>query len=192
MQWLMQTLVRIDRPDLALLIARQRTRPGWGYMAERGATTVWERWDSDTQGPGMNSEALLILAGNLGSWFYQSVAGIELDPATPGWRRAFLRPRYAGTLQAASGSIETVAGRYASAWRCDDGRMDWTVTVPPNAAATAWLPTDRPDDATENGLPVAEAPGVRVLRREKDTVVLELAGGEYRFEAFLPASAAGG
>jgi alpha-L-rhamnosidase len=161
-------------------------------MVERGATTVWERWDSDTQGPGMNSQALLILAGNLGSWFYQSVAGIELDPALPGWRRALLRPRYAGALQAASGSIETVAGRYASTWRCSDGRMEWTVAVPPNATATAWLPTDRPDDATESGLPVAEAPGVRVLRREKDAVVLELVGGEYRFAAVLPASATGG
>ncbi|MGH3847892.1 MAG: family 78 glycoside hydrolase catalytic domain, partial [Pseudonocardiaceae bacterium] len=53
-QWLMQVLSRVGRADLALRIASQRTRPGWGYMVEQGATTVWERWDSDTQGPGMN------------------------------------------------------------------------------------------------------------------------------------------
>lgn len=195
MQWLMQTLTRIGRPDLGLLIARQRTRPGWGYMVERGATTVWERWDSDTQGPGMNSEALLILAGNVGSWFYQTVAGIELDASEPGWRRAFLRPRLVGPLTSARGVVESVAGRYVSDWRLADGMVDWTVTIPPNVRGTAWVPTDDHDAVVEGGRPISAAAGVERIRHEPGALIVELGGGTYRIRAPLasigPAPVAG-
>lgn len=65
MQWLMQVLSDIGRPDVAWTIVTQTTRPSWGYMIGKGATTIWERWDCDTRDPGMNSEALLIQAGIL-------------------------------------------------------------------------------------------------------------------------------
>jgi alpha-L-rhamnosidase len=186
MQWLMQTLSRVGLADLALHIATRCTRPGWGYMVEHGATTIWERWDSDTQGPGMNSAALLILAGNLGSWFYQTVAGIELDPVEPGWRRALLRPRLIGELASASAAIETVGGRYASDWRRhDDATFEWTVTVPPNAGATAWLPTADAAAATEGGASLATSDGVRIVGIGDGTVRLELSPGTYRFAAPL-------
>jgi alpha-L-rhamnosidase len=181
MQWLMQTVTRVGRPDLALTMALRRTRPSWGYMVEQGATAIWERWDSDTQGPGMNSEALLILAGNLGSWFLQAVAGIELDPSVPAWRRAFLRPRLVRELDSAQGAIETVAGRFESDWRRVGRSLTWTVVVPPNAGATAWLPTDGPGSPTEDGQPLDEARGIRVLRREEGALVLALGSGSYRF-----------
>lgn len=41
--WLMQTLTDIGYPDVAYAIAAQRTKPSWGYMAGKGATTVWDR-----------------------------------------------------------------------------------------------------------------------------------------------------
>jgi len=31
--------------DLAYKVAIQKTYPSWGYMIEKGATTIWERWD---------------------------------------------------------------------------------------------------------------------------------------------------
>jgi alpha-L-rhamnosidase len=183
MQWLMQTLTRIGRADVALQIARQPTQPGWGYMIDRDATTVWERWDSDTQGAGMNSEALLILAGNLGSWFYQAVAGIELDPSVPGWRRALMRPQLVGPIDRASAKLDTVSGRYETDWHWRDALLEWTATVPPNSTATAWIPTDDPAGVTEGGRSIANASGVRVLREEPRALVVELGSGTYRIGA---------
>ena len=40
--------------DLAYKLASQNTYPSWGYMVEKNATTIWELWNSDTEGPGMN------------------------------------------------------------------------------------------------------------------------------------------
>ena len=98
MQWLMQVLTEIGRPDVGYTIATQTTRPSWGYMIEQGATTIWERWDCDTQGSGMNSEALLILAGNLDAWFYQTLGGINNDPAQPAFKQIIIKPMPVGDL----------------------------------------------------------------------------------------------
>lgn len=31
--------------DVAYKLLTQTTYPSWGYMIEKGATTVWERWE---------------------------------------------------------------------------------------------------------------------------------------------------
>ena len=103
MQWLMQTLTDVGRPDVAWTIATQTTRPSWGYMLSKGSTTIWERWDYDTRDPGMNSEALLIQAGNLDAWFYQTLAGIR--PAAPGFQKILIEPDYRWRSDLGEGSF---------------------------------------------------------------------------------------
>src|ERR1019366_10717099 len=98
MQWLMQTLTDVGRADVAWTIATQTTRPSWGYMLAKGATTIWERWDYDTRDPGMNSENLLIQAGNLDAWFYQTLAGINCDPNHGGFKHIVIKPQILGNL----------------------------------------------------------------------------------------------
>lgn len=43
---------------------------------EVSATTLWELWDSPSEGPGMNSRNH-IMFGSVGAWFYQFLAGIQ-------------------------------------------------------------------------------------------------------------------
>ena len=76
----MRTLSDNGRPDLALTIATQKTYPGWGYMVEKGATTVWELWNGDTADPAMNSGNHVMQIGDLGVWMYEYLAGIRSDP----------------------------------------------------------------------------------------------------------------
>ena len=53
-KFLMPPLTALGRSDLAYDLAVQTTYPSWGYMLERGATTLWELWQDKT-GPAMNS-----------------------------------------------------------------------------------------------------------------------------------------
>ena len=138
MQWLMQTLTEIGRPDVAWTIATQTTRPSWGYMLSRGATTIWERWDYDTRGPGMNSEALLIQAGNLDAWFYQTLAGIR--PAAPGFKKILIQPAIVGGLTWVKAHFDSPYGRIVSDWKIEDNQLTMDVTVPANTSATIMVP----------------------------------------------------
>jgi alpha-L-rhamnosidase len=138
MQWLMQTLTDIGRPDVAWTIATQTTRPSWGYMLSKGSTTIWERWDYDTRDPGMNSEALLIQGGNLDAWFYQTLAGIR--PAAPGFKKILIQPNVVGDLTWVKAHFDSPYGRIASEWKIEGNQLTMDVTVPANTTATIVVP----------------------------------------------------
>ena len=138
MQWLMQTLTDIGRPDVAWTIATQTTRPSWGYMLSKGATTIWERWDYDTRDPGMNSEALLIQAGNLDAWFYETLAGIR--PAAPGFKKILIQPTVVGDLTWVKAHFDSPYGRIVSDWKIEGNQLTMDVTVPANTTATIVVP----------------------------------------------------
>ena len=121
MQWFMQTLTDVGRPDVAYTVATQTTRPSWGYMVSKGATTSWERWDTDIQDGGMNGESQKILSGNLEAWMYQTLGGINYDPEHPGFKHIILRPRPVGDLSFVRCSHRSLYGPIQSDWKKEGG-----------------------------------------------------------------------
>lgn len=124
----------------------QTSWPSWLYAVTQGATTIWERWDGWTpdhgfQTPEMNSFNHYAY-GAIGEWLYRVVAGIELDPAAPGYRHAILRPQPGGGLSYARAALDTLYGQLVSDWKLENGVLEYTVTVPPNTSATVHLPCD--------------------------------------------------
>ncbi len=147
------------RLDTAYALLNQKTWPSWLYAVTQRATTVWERWDGWTeeagfQDPSMNSFNHYAY-GAIGAWLYSTVAGIDLDPAHPGYRHAILRPQVGGGLTYAKGRLKTNYGDIMSSWQINDKRFDWTVMVPPNTTATVHLPAIGSDAATMNGTPIS-------------------------------------
>ena len=183
MQWMMQVLTEVGRPDVAFTIATRTTRPSWGYMIGKDATTVWERWDCDTQGNGMNSEALLILSGNLDAWFYQTLAGINYDPAVPGFKHIILKPQPVGDLTFATGAVESPYGTIRSSWKKEGGKFVWQVTIPSNTTATVHVPATGVPGVSESGKLAEQAAGVKFLRMENGAAIYEVGSGKYEFVA---------
>jgi alpha-L-rhamnosidase len=181
MQWQMQVLTSVGHPEVAYSIATRTERPSWGYMISEGATTSWERWDTDTQDGGMNGESQKILSGNFEAWCYQTLAGINYDPARPGFRHIILKPHPVGDLAWVNASHESVYGRITSEWNIQDGEFRWTVVVPPNSEATVYVPADVPEDVREGQLPASEAKGVRLLAVGPGAAKLSIGSGEYTF-----------
>ena len=188
-KYLLPLLSQDGRPDLAYDLATQTTYPSWGYMIEKGATTVWELWQ-DVEGPSMNSHNHAMF-GSVGAWFYTSLAGIHIDPKNPGYERIRIQPEMVRDLHYASASIDTVRGRVASAWQREPGRTRLEVTIPPGSTAEIYLPVFGNADATveEGGRAVwkarafvAGAPGVGAARAAGGDVVIEAASGTYVFE----------
>jgi len=185
-QWLMQVLTEIGRPDVAWTIATQVTRPSWGYMLSKGATTIWERWDCDTRGPGMNSEALLIQAGNLDAWFYQTLAGINYDRQQPGFKHILIRPALVGDLTWVKAHFDSPYGRIVSHWKREGDKLTMDVTIPANTTATIHVPAKDEAGISESGKRTAQAEGVQFLHMENNAAVYAVGSGSYRFQSTLP------
>jgi len=136
--WLLRTLSDNGRSDLALRVANQRAYPSWGYMAEQGATTIWELWNGDRADPRMNSANHVMLLGDFVTWCYQYLGGIR---TTSAYRHIDLQPDF--TLQELSWvnmSYKTPYGTVVSRWRKTLQRLHWEVEVPCGTTATVHLP----------------------------------------------------
>jgi alpha-L-rhamnosidase len=175
------------RPDVAYNLLRQTTWPSWLYSVTQGATTIWERWDGWThdrgfQDPGMNSFNHYAY-GAIGAWIYAVVAGIDVDPAQPGYKHIVMRPQPGGDLTSASAELRSAYGTIGSAWTLKGGAFDWRVIVPANTTATLYVPAADGAEVHEGDSPAAEAEGVTFLRREGGANVYEVQSGSYRFTA---------
>jgi len=170
----LSTLMGEGRSDLIYGMVTERTWPGWGYMIDEGATTLWEHWL-----PGDSSVHNSFLA--IGEWFLAGLAGIRPDCAVPGFHRIRLCPQPVPGLEWARATVRSPYGRITSGWKVDGERLVLEIGVPPNTTAMVRLPGDRVDGVREDGRPVTEAAGVRVLRAEQGDVELEATSGTYRF-----------
>src|ERR1019366_9668317 len=145
---------------------------------EQGATTLWENWN------GAESRNH-IMYGDISAWFYKALAGINLDPATPAFKHFSIKPNLVGGLTSASASYDSAHGLILSDWKTKDGRLDLTVTIPANTAATVYLPVTDPASIKEGGKPAADAEGARFLRAEDGRALFEVGSGTYHFTAPL-------
>ena len=184
-QWLMRVLTDGGRADLAYTIAAQKEYPSWGYMAEKGATTIWELWNGDTADPEMNSGNHVMLVGDLGIWLYESLAGIKSDPEQPGFKHIIMRPEPVGDLRFVKASHRSPYGLIESDWQKQDGVFRWKVAIPANTTATVYVPATTAESVTENGKPVAQARGIKLLKEENGRAVFSVGSGNYSFESRL-------
>ena len=182
-QWLMRTLTDNGLGDTAYEIATQKTYPGLGYMVEQGATTVWELWNGNTADPAMNSANHVMQIGDMGVWMYEYLAGIRADPEKPGFQHVLIHPYTTGDLTFVKGSHPSMYGVIKTAWTRNNGKFTLTVTVPPNATASVWIPTKDAAQVTESGHPAGAADGVKFVRMEAGSAIYDTGSGTYRFEA---------
>jgi alpha-L-rhamnosidase len=180
-QWLMRTLSDHGRADLAYTLASQKTYPSWGYMIGQGATTIWELWNGDTADPAMNSGNHVMLVGDMVIWFYEGLAGIQADPAQPGFKQIIMRPHPVGDLRFVKASHRSPYGLIRSEWEIGSGGFDWRITVPPNTRATVFVPSGGTGVISEGGRPIRESSGVDYLRAEGGYAAYSVASGRYEF-----------
>ena len=166
-------------------LLEQEAYPGWLYPVTKGATTIWERWDGlkpdgTFQDVGMNSFNHYAY-GAIGEWLYRVVAGLEIDPDAPGYKRIVFHPRPGGQLEYASASHDSLYGRIESGWARDEGVLQVAVTVPPNTEGVVYLPAKSAAEITEGGLALNEAEGVEEVWQEQGDVLVRVGSGQYNF-----------
>jgi alpha-L-rhamnosidase len=188
--YIQHVLTRAGRNDVAYRLLAQKTWPSWLYPVTQGATTIWERWDGWThdkgfQDAGMNSFNHYAY-GAIGDWLYAVVAGIDIDPAAPAYKRIRLHPRPGGKLTSARAALKTIHGRVESAWRIEGDEFHLDVTVPANTTASLRLPADNPASVTEHGQLAKDVHGVRFVEASDGEAAYELLAGRYAFRSKMP------
>ncbi|WP_371673744.1 glycoside hydrolase family 78 protein [Streptomyces sp. NBC_00289] len=174
---LLPVLTDTGHTDVAYRLLQQRSFPSWGYQIDKGATTMWERWDSiqpdgEFQTPDMNSFNHYAY-GSVGEWMYTNIAGISAG--RPGYREIVIRPRPGGDVTSARATFTSVHGPISTRWRQKAGGFVLTCAVPANTTAEVWIPADDPKAVTHTH--------ATFLREEDGCVVYRVGSGNHRFTA---------
>jgi alpha-L-rhamnosidase len=107
--------------------------PGFGFMLENGATTTWEHWRGERS-------RIHNCYNAPGSWFYQSIGGIQPLEEYPGYERFLLAPRPPNSVTWAKVSKETYFGTIKVEWKKEQNQIVMQVTIPTGSRAKLVLP----------------------------------------------------
>ena len=124
--------------DECYLMLLRRDPPSWLYQVDRGATTVWERWDAILPDGSIHPGTMTPLPGEDGEdgredghmlsfnhyaygavidWVYRNVAGVSPTLDAPGYREVVVAPRPSRSIGWARASVETSFGPIRIDWR---------------------------------------------------------------------------
>ncbi len=185
---LLPTLSDYGYNDLAFTVATQKTYPSWGYTVEKGATTIWELWDGDTNGPSMNSRNHFAL-GSCGEWFYGYLAGIRPSTEAPGFKKIVLAPIPVKNLDWAKAEVKTTYGVVSSHWVRKGNIIEYNFKIPTNTSAVFHLPlmgkelkSVRESNISlyENGK-IVPAESIDLIDTNEKEAMISLASGAYHF-----------
>lgn len=126
-------------PEVAYKLTTQDTYPSWGWWIKNGATTLLENWDLQAERDISDNH---IMFGGVGGWFFKGLAGINYDPAQPGFKHIILRPKFIDGLNDYEASYESPYGTIISKWTRKKKDITYTVNVPANSTATLYLSDD--------------------------------------------------
>jgi alpha-L-rhamnosidase len=155
--------------QLAYDVVTNRDFPGWGYMLDNGATTLWEHWAFSHNTFSHNHP----MFGSVSQWFFNWLGGVQPDPDSIGFDHFSLRPQFVDGLEWVNCRYDSIRGPIVCNWKRSGGEVELTIEVPVNATATLSLP--------ESMSPLSETDGVRRLRGNGAGTWYRLQSGDYRF-----------
>jgi len=175
--FMLHALSEQGHPDVAYRIVNQRDFPGWGYMLEHGATTLWETWEFSDDVFSHNHP----MFGSVSEWFFKVLGGIRPDPRAVGFDPIVIRPAIVPGLRWVKARYNSIRGPIRSEWYLQDRILTMNVEIPANTSALIHLPTGQIKDIQEGNRQVQQSEGLKLRLIERTHVIFAAGSGTYRF-----------
>lgn len=172
-KYILETLSEHISPHAVFDIVNSTAYPGWGFMIDRGATTIWETW-KESDNTYSNCHPMF---GSVTEWFYRWLGGIRPDPENPGFRKFVLAPSTPEGLEFVNCTYHSPFGPIISNWKKDEqGDCRYEMTIPEGSTAKVILrltPSQKIEIKRKQGDILTKKIG------GLETGRFELEGGEY-------------
>ncbi|MAZ42033.1 MAG: family 78 glycoside hydrolase catalytic domain [Cyclobacteriaceae bacterium] len=136
-KYVLETLAENGAPNAVFDIVNSTTYPGWGFMIDRGATSIWETW-KESDNTYSNNHPMF---GTVSEWYYRWLAGIRPDPDHPGFEEFFLTPTTPEGLESVNCTYHSPYGAIVSNWKkITTDHYIYEIKVPIGTRANITLP----------------------------------------------------
>ena len=138
-KYILETLSRYASPELVFDMVNSTAYPGWGFMIDRGATTIWETW-KESDNTYSNCHPMF---GSITEWYYRWLGGIRPDPEHPGFKEFVLAPSVPDGLDSVQCAYHSPYGQIKSSWRkVEENTCRYEMTIPEGSRARVSLSLD--------------------------------------------------
>lgn len=185
-KYMLDQLSRGGHADVAYAMVNRRDFPGWGWMLENSATTLWEHWEL-SDNTYSHSHPMF---GSVSQWFFNWLGGIQPAADAVGYDSIVIRPQMVKGLDWVRSSHRTVRGMIVSNWKREAGGVRMDIEIPVGSTAFVYVPAQRPEQISESGVtlvPSAQVAGVELLRTKAGEaapdgcIVYVVGSGKYSF-----------
>lgn len=121
--------------DLAYKMIIGPDFPSYGYLIEKGATTLWESFFPDDRRASLNHH----FWGDISAWFIKCLAGIRFNPQGNDITSVDIRPSFVEALDHAEGYYTAPMGKILSSWKKTEDGVILALQIPEAMKATAYL-----------------------------------------------------
>ena len=184
--YLLRALADNGRSDVFFAMTNRTNKPGYGYILSTGATSLTEAWDASSANSHSQDHFML---GQAIEWYYHDLAGIQSDPAGPGFKKIIIQPALVGDLTWVNATYHSIRGDIVSNWTRGQNGLTMTVTVPAASTATVYVPAANASVVQESGGPASSASGVQYLGMQNNAAMYALSSGTYSFSSVEVAGA---
>jgi alpha-L-rhamnosidase len=172
-RYMLDVLSRERRAEVVNNMVNLRDFPGWGYMLEQGATTLWEHWKFSDNTFSHNHP----MFGSVSQWFYNWLGGIEPAADAVGFDRFTFQPQFLDGLGWVRCTYRSIRGPITCDWKREGDRVAIDLHVPVNTTAMLILPTA--GLITESGHTATDSEGVEKVSERDGSAKLRLGSGRY-------------
>jgi len=137
-KYVLETLSKYISPDKVFEIVNSTSYPGWGYMIDHGATTIWETW-KESDNTYSNCHPMF---GTVTEWFYRWLVGIQPIHESPGFSEFILAPSVPDDLKFVKSTYNTPYGPVVSNWKKENQESHYEIQIPPGTKAKVRLKPD--------------------------------------------------
>jgi alpha-L-rhamnosidase len=191
---LMEALTKYGYGEVMYNMVNRVDYPGWGYMIDQGATTIWESWGARSTNDDRLSMAMFT---TIDHFFYNDLAGIKgpayfsTEVVTPGFKQIIIQPLVPKGLNYAKAWHKTVRGTVFSHWCKREDTFTLEVVIPVNSIAKVGVPKMGFKDIaiTENNILIWNknkflngVEGIYAADETDDYVIFETGSGSYCFQ----------
>lgn len=173
-QFFFEVLSEHGMHELAYEAMNKKDEPGYGHWLELGATTSREQWSEE------GSHNHPMFGGGL-VWYYRKLAGMNTDPAEPGYKHIIFQPQPVDDLTYVKYFTQTTYGEAGIFWKNEKDRLSMQVAIPVGCTATVYVPLLKGKRITENGSSNRPSKEILPLREESGYQLFSVNSGNYQF-----------
>lgn len=130
-KYILEVLSNYVSPKKVYEIVNSREYPGWGFMIDNGATTLWETW-KESDNIYSNCHPMF---GTVTEWFYRWLGGIKPDEDYPGFVKFKLSPYVPEDLDEVNCTYNSPHGEIVSNWKKENKKIIYRIEIPMGSSA---------------------------------------------------------